>query len=43
MWLGMIIMIEPDEGAHGPDVDTAKDLARVAAILRDESSRGLQQ
>jgi len=33
MWLGMTIMIEADEEAHGPDVDTASDLAKVAAIL----------
>jgi len=43
MWLGMTIMIEPDEGAHGPDVDTAQDLARVAAILRDEALSRVQQ
>jgi len=34
MWLGMTIMIEADEEAHGPDVDTAADLEKVAAILR---------
>lgn len=33
MWLGMAIMIEPDEQAHGPDVDTQEDLAKVAAIV----------
>ena len=38
MWLGMTIMIEPDEEAHGPDVDTADDLDKVAAILRSELS-----
>ncbi len=34
MWLGMTIMIEVDEEAHGPDVDTTTDLDKVAAILR---------
>lgn len=34
MWLGMTILIEVDVDAHGPDVDTAEDLAKVAAILR---------
>jgi 3-deoxy-manno-octulosonate cytidylyltransferase (CMP-KDO synthetase) len=34
MWLGMTIMIEADEEAHGPDVDAAADLDKVAAILR---------
>jgi 3-deoxy-manno-octulosonate cytidylyltransferase (CMP-KDO synthetase) len=39
MWLGMTIMIEVDEEAHGPDVDTADDLSKVAAILRNEFSK----
>jgi CMP-2-keto-3-deoxyoctulosonic acid synthetase len=34
MWLGMTILIEADVDAHGPDVDTAEDLIKVAAILR---------
>ena len=38
MWLGMTIMIEADEEAHGPDVDTAGDLHTVAAILHNEPS-----
>lgn len=33
MWLGMSIMIAVDEQAHGPDVDTAADLQKVAALL----------
>jgi 3-deoxy-manno-octulosonate cytidylyltransferase (CMP-KDO synthetase) len=37
MWLGMTIIIEADEAAHGPDVDTADDLVKVAAILRNDS------
>jgi 3-deoxy-manno-octulosonate cytidylyltransferase (CMP-KDO synthetase) len=35
LWLGMEIRIAEDPAAHGPDVDTAADLDRVAAILRD--------
>lgn len=42
MWLGMTIMIEADEEAHGPDVDTAEDLARVSAILRNQSIESKQ-
>ena len=39
MWLGMTIMIEADEEAHGPDVDTADDLDKVAAILHNGLSK----
>jgi 3-deoxy-manno-octulosonate cytidylyltransferase (CMP-KDO synthetase) len=33
LWLGMEIRIAEDPQAHGPDVDTAADLERVAALL----------
>ena len=33
MWLGMEIRVAVDEAAHGPDVDTEADLAKVAALL----------
>ena len=37
LWLGMQIMIAVDENAHGPDVDTAADLAKVEAIIEGAS------
>ncbi len=36
LWLGMDIRIAVDEAAHGPDVDTSDDLARVAARLKQQ-------
>jgi len=33
IWLGMEIKIAVDEEVHGPDVDTANDLEKVAALL----------
>jgi 3-deoxy-manno-octulosonate cytidylyltransferase (CMP-KDO synthetase) len=36
MWLGMDILIAVDEAANAPDVDTAEDLQRVAALLIEQ-------
>jgi len=38
LWHGLEIRIAVDPEAHGPDVDTAADLARVAALLQAESA-----
>ena len=40
MWLGMEIRISVDEAAHGPDVDTEADLAKVAALLESGQADG---
>ncbi|MBT8421643.1 MAG: 3-deoxy-manno-octulosonate cytidylyltransferase [Gammaproteobacteria bacterium] len=40
MWLGMEIRVAVDETAHGPDVDTAEDLAKVAALLAAGADHG---
>ena len=37
LWLGLEIRIAEDPQAHGPDVDTPDDLARVAALLEQQS------
>jgi len=36
LWLGMEIRIAIDDQGHGPDVDTAADLARVTAMLNKQ-------
>jgi 3-deoxy-manno-octulosonate cytidylyltransferase (CMP-KDO synthetase) len=36
LWLGLEIRVSIDGAAHGPDVDTAEDLARVSEFLRSE-------
>lgn len=38
LWLGMEIRVAADPAAHGPDVDTEADLARVSALLADPSA-----
>jgi len=34
LWLGMDIRIAVDEESHGPDVDTAEDLAEVCRLIK---------
>jgi len=38
LWLGLEIRIAVDNATHGPDVDTAEDLARVAELLQGTQS-----